>query len=69
MKIPGRVGYQCSNYYRQLIREGVIIDDNYYIDEKDKLSFKFKSHFGNEKVPKRQVHHRKKKYEDSVGGR
>ncbi len=69
MKIPGRVGYQCSNYYRQLIREGVIIDDNYYIDEKNKLSFKFKSHFGNEKTQKRHAHQRKKKYEESVGER
>lgn len=43
MKIPGRVGYQCSNYYRQLIREGVIIDDYYYINDKNMLSFKFKS--------------------------
>lgn len=43
MKIPGRVGYQCSNYYRQLIREGVIIDDNYYVDQHNKLAFKFKS--------------------------
>lgn len=43
MKIPGRVGYQCSNFYRQLIREGVVIDDNYFIDEKNQLSFRFKS--------------------------
>lgn len=28
--IPHRVGYQCSNYYRQVIlREGQLIDDNY----------------------------------------
>ncbi|KAJ2484367.1 hypothetical protein EV174_002487 [Coemansia sp. RSA 2320] len=31
--IPHRVGYQCSNYYRQyVIPEGWIIDDNYRID-------------------------------------
>lgn len=42
MKIPGRVGYQCSNYYRQLIREGIIIDDNYYVDENSCLTFRTK---------------------------
>ncbi|KAJ2746798.1 hypothetical protein GGI20_001029 [Coemansia sp. BCRC 34301] len=31
--IPHRVGYQCSNYYRQyVIPQGWIIDDNYRID-------------------------------------
>ncbi|KAJ2161119.1 hypothetical protein GGF46_001708 [Coemansia sp. RSA 552] len=31
--IPHRVGYQCSNYYRQyVIPEGWIIDSNYYLD-------------------------------------
>ncbi|KAJ2850585.1 hypothetical protein IWW36_001765 [Coemansia brasiliensis] len=31
--IPHRVGYQCSNYYRQyVIPSGWIIDDNYRID-------------------------------------
>jgi len=39
MKIPGRVGYQCSNYYRQLVKEGTIVDSNYFWDGK-KLHFK-----------------------------
>ncbi|KAJ2813564.1 hypothetical protein H4S07_000593 [Coemansia furcata] len=31
--LPHRVGYQCSNYYRQyVIPQGWIIDDNYRID-------------------------------------
>ncbi|KAJ2872641.1 hypothetical protein GGH93_003862 [Coemansia aciculifera] len=31
--VPHRVGYQCSNYYRQyVIPQGWIIDDNYRID-------------------------------------
>ncbi|KAI8320802.1 hypothetical protein GQ54DRAFT_249297, partial [Martensiomyces pterosporus] len=31
--IPHRVGYQCSNYYRQyVIPEGWVVDDNYRID-------------------------------------
>lgn len=34
------MGYQCSNYYRHLIREGVIIDDNYYVDENNQLVFR-----------------------------
>ena len=42
MQIPGRVGYQCSNYYRQLIKEGKIHDDNYSFDSKGKLVFRFR---------------------------
>ena len=53
MKIPGRVGYQCSNFYRQLIREGVVIDDNYYVDEKNQLSFRFKNR-GSGKQPSKK---------------
>ena len=37
--IPGRVGYQCSNYWRGLVKEGDVIDPNYYYDGK-KLHFK-----------------------------
>lgn len=43
MAIPGRVGYQCSNFYRQLIESGEIKDDNYVIDEKGKAHFIRKS--------------------------
>ena len=48
MDIPGRVGYQCSNYYRKLIMEGVVEDANYVmeVDEKTgrkKLKFLFKN--------------------------
>ncbi|KNB45041.1 MYB family protein [Blastocystis sp. subtype 4] len=46
MNIPGRVGYQCSNYYRQLIKEGVIHDDNYVFDNSGKLVFKFRDSEG-----------------------
>lgn len=38
MQIPGRVGYQCSNYYRKLIQEGVITDPNYSLVD-GKLKF------------------------------
>lgn len=34
MGIPGRVGYQCSNYYRKLIEKGEITDENYVFDPK-----------------------------------
>eukprot|EP00486_Rosalina_sp_Unknown_P000837 CAMPEP_0201565916 /NCGR_PEP_ID=MMETSP0190_2-20130828/5343_1 /ASSEMBLY_ACC=CAM_ASM_000263 /TAXON_ID=37353 /ORGANISM="Rosalina sp." /LENGTH=567 /DNA_ID=CAMNT_0047983969 /DNA_START=310 /DNA_END=2013 /DNA_ORIENTATION=+ len=37
--IPGRVGYQCSNYWRGLVKEGDVTDPNYYYDGK-KLHFK-----------------------------
>lgn len=41
--IPGRVGYQCANFYRQLIEAGEIQDDRYKIDEKGKAHFMFKA--------------------------
>jgi len=34
MKIPGRVGYTCSNYYRQLVKYRKIWDPNYWCDGK-----------------------------------
>lgn len=43
MGIPGRVGYQCSNFYRRLLKEGRVKDDNYYFDAKGEPKFKFKS--------------------------
>eukprot|EP00123_Amoebidium_parasiticum_P006181 comp17201_c0_seq1/m.16131 comp17201_c0_seq1/g.16131 ORF comp17201_c0_seq1/g.16131 comp17201_c0_seq1/m.16131 type:complete len:528 (-) comp17201_c0_seq1:483-2066(-) len=42
MKIPGRVGYQCSNYYRSLIEKKKIVDPNYFLDEKGKCRYLFK---------------------------
>jgi hypothetical protein len=41
--IPGRVGYQCSNYYRSLVKNGIIVDTNYMVDEKGELRFNFKN--------------------------
>jgi hypothetical protein len=29
ISIPGRVGYICSNYYRELVKSGDIVDDKY----------------------------------------
>lgn len=46
MQIPGRVGYQCSNYYRQLIKEGEIKDENYTFDKNGKLVFRFRDKEG-----------------------
>jgi hypothetical protein len=43
ISIPGRVGYQCSNYYRSLVKNGVIQDENYMLDEKGELRFHFKN--------------------------
>eukprot|EP01087_Luapelamoeba_hula_P024619 TRINITY_DN9446_c0_g1_i1.p1 TRINITY_DN9446_c0_g1~~TRINITY_DN9446_c0_g1_i1.p1 ORF type:complete len:662 (+),score=151.67 TRINITY_DN9446_c0_g1_i1:3-1988(+) len=45
MVIPGRVGYQCSNFYRHLVETGKVIDENYVIDAKGKAHFKFKRGF------------------------
>ena len=35
--IPGRVGYQCSNFYRQLIEAGEVYDSCYVRDETGRL--------------------------------
>jgi hypothetical protein len=37
--IPGRVGYQCSNFYRHLIETNEISDPNYTLDEKGKAHY------------------------------
>lgn len=55
--IPGRVGYQCSNYYRLLIKEGIIIDDNYFIDNHNQLTYRFKT----KNTKKSSVNGKKKK--------
>ncbi|KAJ2659494.1 hypothetical protein IW148_004227 [Coemansia sp. RSA 1199] len=41
MTIPGRVGYQCSNYYRYLVENRLIHDPNYMLDEKGKAHYLF----------------------------
>lgn len=41
--IYGRVGYQCANFYRQLIECGEISDNRYAIDENGKAHFIFPS--------------------------
>lgn len=41
MVIPGRVGYQCSNFYRHLVETGQVVDPNYVIDEKGKAHYLF----------------------------
>ena len=33
MTIPGRVGYQCGEYWRQLMRNGSVHDPNYYLQD------------------------------------
>ncbi|OMJ07974.1 hypothetical protein AYI70_g11850 [Smittium culicis] len=41
MTIPGRVGYQCSNYYRFLIENHKLKDPNYVLDKKGKAHYLF----------------------------
>ena len=67
MNIPGRVGYQCSNFYRQLIKEGEIKDSNYTFDKSGKLVFKFKDKRGNSTLVRRggrRRQHSSDEYED-----
>jgi hypothetical protein len=40
--IPGRVGYQCSNFYRTLVKNGEIVDPNYKVDDAGKIHYYFK---------------------------
>ncbi|XP_063934074.1 uncharacterized protein LOC135145874 isoform X2 [Zophobas morio] len=47
MAIPGRVGYQCSNFYRKLLKEKRVVDSNYFFDEKGNSHYKFKGKDGN----------------------
>ncbi|KAJ3056246.1 hypothetical protein HK097_007606 [Rhizophlyctis rosea] len=50
MAIPGRVGYQCSNFYRHLVKSGEIKDHNYVIDKKGNLNYLFGKKDGKEGV-------------------
>jgi hypothetical protein len=57
MAIAGRVGYQCSNYYRGCIKSGKIVDPNYFVDEKGVLHYLFgKKEGGNGVVRKHKAH-------------
>jgi len=40
--ITGRVGYQCANFYRQLIENNEVNDSRYVLDESGKAHFMFK---------------------------
>jgi hypothetical protein len=37
MAIPGRVGYQCANFYRAMVASGDIKDEKYAFDENGKM--------------------------------
>ncbi|ORZ07129.1 hypothetical protein BCR42DRAFT_456122 [Absidia repens] len=52
MTIPGRVGYQCSNFYRLLVENGEVEDPNYVLDEKGKAHYLFDKKTANGKVEK-----------------
>jgi hypothetical protein len=39
---PG-AGYQCSNYYRNLVKNGDVVDTNYMVDDKGQMRFNFKN--------------------------
>ncbi|KAI8887576.1 hypothetical protein K501DRAFT_321286 [Backusella circina FSU 941] len=41
MTIPGRVGYQCSNFYRLLVETKKINDPNYVLDARGKAHYLF----------------------------
>ncbi len=55
-KIPGRVGYQCANFYRKLLSEGVVKDSNYYKDSWGKWHYRFSN--GEEILQRRELQQR-----------
>ncbi|KAI8375584.1 hypothetical protein EDC96DRAFT_495808 [Choanephora cucurbitarum] len=57
--IPGRVGYQCSNYYRQMIKKRQIYDPNYIIDAKGNVHYLFDKKNGKGAIEKTQRKHSK----------
>lgn len=67
MNIPGRVGYQCSNFYRQLIKEGEIKDENYSFDRNGKLVFKFRDKRGNSTLVRKNSRRKRVFSDDSDG--
>merc|ERR1712129_253470 len=36
-KIPGRIGYSCSGYWRTLIKKKMVHDENYYYNANKKV--------------------------------
>ncbi|KAI8338233.1 hypothetical protein BC941DRAFT_424983 [Chlamydoabsidia padenii] len=52
MTIPGRVGYQCSNFYRLLVETGKVKDPNYVLDAKGKAHYLFDKKNSNGTVEK-----------------
>ncbi|KAG2233733.1 hypothetical protein INT48_007710, partial [Thamnidium elegans] len=67
--IPGRVGYQCSNYYRFMIESGQLHDPNYVLDEKGKARYLFdkKTEDGAvEKIFRKHSKHGSMSLEDAV---
>ena len=44
--IPGRVGYQCANFYRKLVESGEVYDSNYVKGEEGKIHHKSRIHNG-----------------------
>jgi hypothetical protein len=60
MSIPGRVGYQCSNFYRKLLETGELKDDSYQKDSSGKLLGK-KNRVENKKKRNKEEGPRKKR--------
>ncbi|GAN08422.1 conserved hypothetical protein [Mucor ambiguus] len=57
--IPGRVGYQCSNYYRFLIETKQLQDDNYVISPNGKPLYTFEKKLEDGTIEKRLRTHNK----------
>lgn len=54
LAIPGRVGYQCANFYRKMVAEGVIKDSQYVFDADGNLRMKSRLEKKEGRAPKTQ---------------
>jgi hypothetical protein len=64
LALPGRVGYQCSNFYRLLIMAGEVEDSRYSIGEDGKLHhLSHSKKWGMPTPPKKQPEPVKSRYE------
>ncbi|RKP36824.1 hypothetical protein BJ085DRAFT_22073, partial [Dimargaris cristalligena] len=71
MAVPGRVGYQCSNYYRHLIETRQLHDPNYVLDDRGKAHYLFTTKQVNKDgsaVKTFRTHKKKHTYGGSGGG-
>jgi hypothetical protein len=66
--IPGRVGYQCANFYRALVAAGEVADPDYEIGEDGKLHYIRKRQHPGGKEPKQLSFYERKAKKNPLPG-